>query len=161
MLFSLSILGAACNRENNAAPARSFTDAEIQALKVKIEKDPLWTEYASIMHDRINLVTSKNLYVDEALYKNPPNLDTKLAKVKSNDEARQVFISSGCTEMYADSMIKWMDCVKKLAQKFPEMAQVDRQKLNLQVPPPDDNVFPFNALKNPKDFSDKMQKRKH
>lgn len=158
MLFSLCILGTACNRQDK--DPRSFTDADIQELKVKIEKDALWKEYVSIMHNSINLVTSKNLYVNEALYKNPPEIASKLAKVKSNDEVRQVLLSSGYTEANTDSMIKWLDCVKNLQQKFPEMTQVDQQKLNLQVPPIDDNEYPFNALKNPKDFSDKMKKMK-
>ena len=148
MFFSLSILGIACNRENSTA--RTFTDAEIQALKIKIEKDPLWSEYVGIMHNSINLVTTKNLYVNEALYKNPPQVDTKLAKAKSSEEARQMLLSSGLTEANANSVIKWSECVKNLQQKFPEMAQIDPQRLDLQVPPLEGN--PSNATKNPKDF---------
>jgi hypothetical protein len=160
VLFSLSILWIACNRESNTAPVRLFTDAEIQVLKVNIEKDPLWRDYVSIMHSSIFLVTSKNLYTDEALYKHPPEIDAKLAKTNSNDEIRQVLLSSGYTEANADLKIKWLDCVKKLAKKFPEIGQVNPQRLNLNLTPPSNNEYPFNALKNSKDFLAKRNKGK-
>lgn len=151
MLFSVSILWTACNRQDK--DARSFTDADIQELKVKMEKDALWKEYVSIMHNFSYLVTSKNLYTEEKLYKDPPNLASKLANVQSDEEAYKVLLSLGYTEAHADSVIKWFKCIKNLQQKFPEMTQVDPQKLNLQVPSPEaPEGGSFNAPTNAKNF---------
>ena len=154
MFLSLSIFGVACQNDK----AHSFTDAEIQDLRVKIEKDPLWKEYVSAMHTSMHLVTSKNLYVDEALYKNPPQLDSKLANVKSTEEALQVLLRAGLTEANAKSVINWSECFYNLHQKFPEMAQVGQEKLNLQIPPPEG--YPLVAPKTPKDFLDNQNKTK-
>ena len=156
LLLSLSILGIACNQNNK--DVRAFTDADIQQLKMDIEKDQLWTEYVNTMHNIMRGVTSKKMYVDENLYNNPPNIASKLANVKSNDEARQVLVSSGYTEAHADLTIKWFDCIQKLQQKYPEMTQVDPKKLNLQVPMPEG--YPFNAITNTEDFLDKRNAMK-
>ena len=156
ILFSSSILWTSCNGQDK--DLSSFTDTDIQTLKADIEKDELWKEYVSIMHKMTNIVASKKLYVEETLYKNPPNIASKLAKVQSDDEAHKVLLSLGYTEIHADLNIKWLNCVKNLQKKFPQMTQLGPQKLNLQVPPPDE--YPFNATKDRKDFLDKRNKRK-
>lgn len=148
LLFSLSILGASCNRQDK--DVRSYTDAEVLQLKENIEKDQLWKDFVSIMHENIKIVTDKKMYVNETLYKNPPSLESKLAKVKSKEEGRQVLLNSGVTEVYADVLIRMSDCTSNLCKKFPEMRQIDLQRLNLPVPPPDG--YPFNAITDPNDF---------
>ncbi len=157
MLLSLSVLEIACTQEKNV---QTMTDADIQLLKQKIEKDDLWKEYISTVHDMTKLVTSKSLYVNDSFYKNPPEIESKLANVKSDEEARQVLINfGGYTEANADLTIKWLKCVSSLQQKFPEMIQVGQQRLNLKVPLP--TGIPSPVRKKPVVQSNKEENSKN
>ncbi len=130
----ISIAGTSCN--NTDKTNRTFTDADIKELKANVEKDALWKEYVNIMHGMTDIVTNRNLYVKEELYRNPPSIEAKLADAKTTEEARQVLLNAGLTEANADLNIRLALCMKNLQQKFPEITQLPAEKLNLQVPLP-------------------------